>query len=74
MNSDNSKKGLVSQLNMGEGKTQVIIPMITLELLYGNSKYGKKIPRVNLLSSIFEESKINYFKFFSVSGFNIPVV
>lgn len=28
--------GSVSQLNMGEGKTQVIIPMITLELLYGS--------------------------------------
>lgn len=27
--------GSVSQLNMGEGKTQVIIPLVVLEMLYG---------------------------------------
>ena len=31
----NGESGSVSQLNMGEGKTQVIIPMIVLEMLYG---------------------------------------
>ena len=40
------RKGSACQLNMGEGKTQVIIPMIILESLYGKKK---RIPRVNLL-------------------------
>ena len=31
----NIQKGAATQLNMGEGKTQTIIPMIILEKLYG---------------------------------------
>ena len=50
---------------MGEGKTQIIIPMITLDLLYGDelSSYEvfktdkwdsmtRKIPRVNFMESL----------------------
>ena len=44
------ESGSVSQLNMGEGKTQVIIPMVVLELLYGSDR---RIPRINLLQALF---------------------
>ena len=59
---------------MGEGKTQIIIPMIVLELRYGDKSFKGKIPRINLLTQIFEESKSNYYRFFSITGFNIPIV
>lgn len=45
-----SKNGSVTQLNMGLGKTRVIVPCLILEL----SKL-KKIPRVYLLSSLLDE-------------------
>ena len=63
--------GSVSQLNMGEGKTQVIIPMVVLELLYGSKR---RIPRINLLQALFHESRSNYYRFLSVTGFNIPII
>jgi hypothetical protein len=66
----NVQKGAATQLNMGEGKTQTIIPMIILESLYGQEKC---IPRVNLLTALFEESYSNYFKFLSITSFNIPI-
>lgn len=50
----NSKNGAITQLNMGEGKTQVIIPMLVLDILYSKSKKDKKIPRVHLLSTLYE--------------------
>ena len=65
--------GIASQLNMGEGKTQIIIPMITLELLFGDAKKAR-IPRVNLLNSLFSESKFNYFRFLSATAFNVAIV
>jgi hypothetical protein len=45
------KIGPFCQLNMGEGKTQVIIPMIIL-----NTIFSKKncLPRINLLTSLYE--------------------
>ena len=58
---------------MGEGKTQIIIPMITLELLFGDAKKAR-IPRVNLLNSLFSESKFNYFRFLSATAFNVAIV
>jgi hypothetical protein len=39
------------QLNMGEGKTQVIIPMMILKSVFD---YKSTIPRINLLSSLYE--------------------
>ena len=65
------ESGSVSQLNMGEGKTQVIIPMVVLELLYGSDR---RIPRINLLQALFHESRSNYYRFLTVTGFNIPIV
>ena len=65
------ESGSVSQLNMGEGKTQVIIPMVVLELLYGP---WRRIPRINLLQALFHESRSNYYRFLTVTGFNIPII
>ena len=65
--------GYASQLNMGEGKTQTIIPMIVLELIFGNN-HQLLIPRVNILNALFNEAKVNYFKFLSATAFNIPIV
>ena len=67
------ESGIASQLNMGEGKTQIIIPMVTLELLFGDAK-KPRIPRVNLLNSLLSESKFNYFRFLSATAFNISIV
>ena len=67
-----SQSGSVSQLNMGEGKTQVIIPMIVLDNLY-DDKYKHPISRINILSSLFKEAEANYFRFFSVTSFRIPI-
>ena len=71
MNEEQS--GIASQLNMGEGKTQIIIPMITLQLLFGNVK-RPRVPRVNLLNSLISESKFNYFRFLSATAFNVAIV
>jgi hypothetical protein len=65
--------GSFCQLNMGEGKTQVIIPLIILNTIYANP--GSKrpcLPRINLLSSLFEEARGNFFRFISATGFQIP--
>ena len=70
---ENEGFGGASQLNMGEGKTQTIIPMITLELLYGK-RATKMIPRINLLNSLMSESMGNFFRFLSITAFNIPIV
>ena len=67
------ESGIASQLNMGEGKTQIIIPMVTLELLFGDAK-KTRIPRVNLLNSLLSESKFNYFRFLSSTAFNVSIV
>ena len=56
------------QLNMGEGKTQVIIPMMILESTYGKCKL---LPRINLLSSLIEEARGNFFRFLGVTGFQL---
>ncbi len=50
----NGNSGAFCQLNMGEGKTQVIIPLMILNSIYSNaSKKERYIPRINLLSSLF---------------------
>lgn len=64
-----SKVGPFCQLNMGEGKTQVIIPMIILNTIFNKSN---TLPRINLLTSLYEEARGNMFKFLSVTGFQIP--
>ena len=43
--------GSFTQLNMGEGKTQIIIPMIVLNEIYNKKE---KIPRVNILSPLYQ--------------------
>jgi hypothetical protein len=48
-----SESGSVSQLNMGEGKTQVIIPMIVLDNIYDES-FKNPISRINILSQLFQ--------------------
>lgn len=45
-----SKEGPYCQLNMGEGKTQVIIPMIILNTIFDKVD---TLPRINLLSSLY---------------------
>lgn len=61
-----------SQLNMGEGKTQVIIPMLVLEKVYNAKPVKRRLPRINLLSSLLDESRRNYFRFFSATSFRLP--
>jgi len=46
-----NKSGSAIQLNMGEGKTQIIIPMIVLYEIYVNK--NKYLPRVNILSTLY---------------------
>lgn len=66
-----SAPGTFTQLNMGEGKTQVIIPMIVLNEIYNRKQF---IPRVNILSPLYREAQDNYFKFLSVTGFRINII
>lgn len=49
--------GSVIQLNMGEGKTRVLVPMLIMELC----KHQGKKARVNLLPEIFHEA-LNYYR------------
>ena len=49
-----SSTGVFTQLNMGEGKTQVIIPMMVLNELYQRKKF---LPRVNILSPLYREAQ-----------------
>lgn len=58
---------------MGEGKTQTIIPMIILYILYENDK-NIKTPRINCLSSLYSETYSNFYKFLSATGFRIPLL
>ena len=58
---------------MGEGKTQTIIPMIVLNEIYSKEKL-KKIPRINILTSLYQEAQRNYYKFLSVTGFRIKMI
>ena len=53
-----------TQLNMGEGKTQVIIPMIVLEVLL---EKGNATPRINCLFSLYNETYCNFYKFLSAT-------
>lgn len=48
---NNKKIGPFCQLNMGEGKTQVIIPMMILKTIFSEKN---TLPRINLLSSLYE--------------------
>jgi hypothetical protein len=68
----NRGNGSVSQLNMGEGKTQVINPMIVLYNLFEPGEGQPLLSRINILSSLFQESLGNYFRFFSATSFRIP--
>lgn len=64
-------KGPYAQLNMGEGKTQVIIPMVILSCIFDKKRC---VPRVNLLSSLYIETRDNLWKYLSVTGFQIPAI
>jgi hypothetical protein len=54
---------------MGEGKTQVIIPMMILDSIYEKKNC---LPRINLLNSLIDEARGNFFRFLSVTSFQIP--
>ena len=56
---------------MGEGKTQVIIPMMVLNEIYLRKR---SLPRVNILSPLYREAQDNYFKFLSITGFRINII
>lgn len=71
---ESSQNRSYSQLNMGEGKTQVIIPMFVLQKLFCSDPSKRKLPRINLLSALIDESRLNYFRFFSATSFRIPCI
>ena len=52
-----SDRGTCTQLNMGLGKTRVLLPMLILEL----AQTKKEVVRVNVLSSIFHDG-LDYFR------------
>jgi hypothetical protein len=62
---------VITQLIMGEGKTQIIIPLLVLNCLYSGLDY---IPRINILSQLMPEASSNYYKFLAVSTFQIPIL
>ncbi|KXZ49831.1 hypothetical protein GPECTOR_19g282 [Gonium pectorale] len=47
--------GAIAQLNMGEGKTRVILPMLLLELADGT-----RVVRLNLLSTLLDEAHAHF--------------
>jgi hypothetical protein len=49
-----ARPGYIVQLNMGEGKTRVIIPMMILHWTFHEAK-AKQIPRIHFLSSLIHE-------------------
>jgi hypothetical protein len=61
---------IVTQLNMGEGKTQIIIPLLILNCIYRE----KRIPRINILTQLMPEASSNFYKFLSSSTFQIPII
>jgi hypothetical protein len=66
-----NKSGVVTQLNMGEGKTQVIIPMMVLDEVFNRKQL---LPRVNILTPLYHEAQDNYYKFLSITGFRLPLI
>ncbi|MDP2060814.1 MAG: DUF3638 domain-containing protein, partial [Flavobacteriaceae bacterium] len=62
--------GTVVQLNMGEGKTQVIIPLLVLRALVAEHQ----TPQIVLLSSLLSEAQLNYERTLMFSGFQIPLL
>ena len=48
--------GHVVQLNMGQGKTRVILPMLVLHWSFHDLTKNRKISRLNVLSSLFSEA------------------
>eukprot|EP01129_Flabellula_baltica_P013511 TRINITY_DN6281_c0_g1_i1.p1 TRINITY_DN6281_c0_g1~~TRINITY_DN6281_c0_g1_i1.p1 ORF type:complete len:1215 (-),score=230.04 TRINITY_DN6281_c0_g1_i1:612-3749(-) len=63
---DPKNNGKCSQLNMGEGKTRVIIPMLVLYFTRGNEE---KIVRLNILDSLLQEAFDYYHRHLSLSIF-----
>jgi hypothetical protein len=67
--------GTALQLNMGEGKTQVIIPMIILSTRFGKTatsntnNCNRSIARVTLLPALLGEAQVNLTHTLSFSGF-----
>ena len=47
--------GAIVQLNMGEGKTRVILPLLVLSLSVGSGS-GKSLPRLHFLSALMGEA------------------
>ena len=56
---------------MGEGKTQVIIPMMVLDEVFNRKQL---LPRVNILTPLYYEAQDNYYKFLSITGFRLPLI
>ena len=56
---------------MGEGKTQVIIPMMVLDEVFNRKQL---LPRVNILTPLYHEAQDNYYKFLSITGFRLPLI
>jgi hypothetical protein len=65
-----STPGAISQLNMGLGKTRVVIPMIVLEM-YGMQK--EKVLRLHFLSAIINEPLDYFQRYLTASIFRIPL-
>ncbi len=65
-----STPGAISQLNMGLGKTRVVVPMLVLEM-YGLQ--AEKVLRLHFLSTIINEPLDYFQRYLTASIFRIPL-
>lgn len=64
--------GDIVQLNMGFGKTRVIIPSLVLHFAFHCT--DSSTPRINILSSLFSEACKFFHGYLTGSVFNLPLV
>ena len=67
------RRGVALQLNMGEGKTQVIVPMLVLDSLYSPVEQDRCVLRVTLLSSLLGEAFDNYSHALQHTAFTVRI-
>jgi hypothetical protein len=62
--------GMISQINMGEGKTRVLLPMLCLYF----SKFTQSVIRIVMLSNILEEGYEYLHRYLCASVINMKIV
>jgi hypothetical protein len=62
--------GMISQINMGEGKTRVLLPMLCLYF----SRHSEAVVRIIMLSNILEEGYEYLHRYLCASVFNMRIV